>query len=257
MKIINESEIKYLAGLLDADGSLSLTHNNGYLGLVLNLELAESCDRDGTYIKSLANRVGNLYTRKREENWSQTNTWRITKRSDLEQLLPRIIKHMVIKGKHWNNLLNLFREQQGKVITANEFFSFQEFSEASRKISGSLHPKKHPTWAWATGYIEGDGWFLIRDRVKQVEMHVGVVSHPDDRVGIDLLHKAFGGIIKFDNKGYLRWIKNLGPRDKSFVIRTLPKMIYHSRLKRHKMEQIISIHSQRLNEFTATADVIV
>ena len=257
MKTINESEIKYLAGLLDADGSLNITHNNGYLGLVLNLELAESCDRDGFYIQSLAARVGNIYTRKREENWAQTNTWRVNKRSDLEQLLPRIIKHMVIKGLHWNNLLNLFREKQGDILSSNEYAVLQDFSDKSRKIAGGLHPKKHPTWAWATGYIEGDGWFLIRDRVKQVEMHVGVVSHADDRVGIDLLQKAFGGVVKFDNKGYVRWIKNLGPRDKSFVDRTLPKFIYHSRLKRHKMEQIVAIHSQRLNEFTAKADVIV
>lgn len=257
MKTINESEIKYLAGLLDADGSLNITHNNGYLGLVLNLELSESCDKDGKYVISLANRVGNLYTRKREENWSQTNTWRVTKRSDLEQLLPRIIKHMVIKGKHWNTLLALFRDKQGIVITKEEYISLQDISDTSRLVSGGLYPKKHPTWAWATGYIEGDGWFLIRNRTKQIEMHVGVVSHSNDRVGIDLLHKAFGGVVKLDNKGYVRWIKNLGPRDKAFVDRTLPKLINHSRLKRHKMEQIVSIHSQRLNEFTAKADIIV
>lgn len=257
MKTINESEMKYLAGLLDADGSLSVTHNNGYLGLVLNLELAESCDRDGEYIKSLAARAGNIYTRKREENWAQTNTWKVCKRSELEQLLPLIIKHMVIKAKHWNTLLNLFREYQGKLLTDGQMKVLRDISELSRKDVGSLYPKKHPTWAWTTGYIEGDGWFLIRKREKQIEMHVGVVSHIDDRVGIDLLYKAFGGVIKTDSKGYLRWIKNLGPRDSAFVARFLPKLIQHSRLKRHKMEQIVSIHSQRLNEITPSGDVIV
>lgn len=256
MKEFKESEIKYLAGLLDADGCLSLTYNNRYIGMTLSLELAESCDRDGKYIKSLANRVGSFSTRKREENWSRTNSWRVGKRSDLEMLLPRIIKHMVIKGKHWQNLLNLYRDYKGVVISSEEYEEIKKISTESRENSGPLKPKIHPTWAWVTGYLEGDGWFMIRHRPRQIEMQVGAVCREGDVIALELLQKAFGGILKED-RGHMRWIKNLGPKDKAFAIRFCTKLLQHSRLKTHKIETILSIHSQRLNEITPAGDVIV
>lgn len=256
MQKLKENQIKYLAGLLDADGSLSLTHNNGYLGLVLNLELAESCDKDGRYIKSLITFGGNLYTRKREETWSQTNTWRVVKRSELEMFIPRVIKHMVIKAKHWNNLLTLFRQYQGKHISVNEYDLLTEQSRASREIAGPLHEKIHPTWAWVTGYLEGDGWFMLRHRPKQVEIQAGAVCQMSDVVALNLLQKAFGGVVKED-RGHMRWIRNLGPRDASFAKRFCTKLIQHSQLKTHKLEQILAFHSQRLNENNPTGCVIV
>lgn len=256
MQKLKENQIKYLAGLLDADGSLSLTHNNGYLGLILNLELAESCDRDGKYIKSLYSFGGNLYTRKREETWSQTNTWRVGKRSELEMLLPRVIKHMVIKAKHWNYLLSLFREYQGKHISVNEYDLLQEQSRVSRTNAGPLHEKIHPTWAWVTGYLEGDGWFMLRNRPKQVEIQTGAVCQMSDVVALKLLQKAFGGVVKED-RGHMRWIRNLGPRDASFAKRFCTKLVQHSQLKTHKLEQILAFHSQRLNENSPEGCVIV
>ena len=257
MKQFNETEIKYLAGLLDADGSLSFTNVFGYVGLVLNLELAESCDRDGVFIRSLGDKAGKVYTRKREENWAQTNTWRITRRSDIEQLIPRLVKHMVIKAKHWDTLFAEFQKLKGSVLTEEAFDILRESQIESRKNVGPLKNKIHPTWAWVTGYLEGDGWILIRKRQYQTEMQIGAVSHVDDRIGIDLLQKAFGGVVKIDSKGYVRWIRNLGPRDASFVKRFMPKLISHSQLKRHKMEEVVSIHSQRLNEIGSTEHVIV
>lgn len=256
MQKLKENQVKYLAGLLDADGCLSLTHNNGYLGLVLSLELAESCDREGKYVKSLAAFGGNISTRKREENWSQTNTWRISKRSDLEMFIPRVIKHMVIKAKHWQYLLSLLREYQGKKISVDEYKLLLEQNHVSRLNSGPLHEKIHPTWAWVTGYLEGDGWFMIRKRPNQVEIQTGAVCQMSDVVALKLLQKAFGGIVKED-RGHMRWIKNLGPKDASFAKRFCTKLIQHSQLKTHKLEQILAFHSQRLNEITAKAGVIV
>lgn len=254
MKEFTETEIKYLAGLLDADGYACLDFNKGYITFILGLELSESCDRDGRFIKSLSEKVGSLSSRERE-GWSKQNSWTVKKRADVEKLLPRILKHMVIKAKHWNKLLDIFREYKANRISYETWLSLQE--TLKEREYGPLKLKKHPTWAWACGYIEGDGWFLTRDRGKYVEMHVGVVSHSDAQVGISLLHKAFGGIIKTDNKGYIRWIKNLGVQDHSFVVRFLPKLIQHSQLKKHKMEKILSIHSQRLNVSTPKGEVIV
>lgn len=251
----SETEKKYFAGLLDADGWLCISYNKGYARLVLGLELSESCDRDGKLIEYLGSKVGNTSTRDRDENWATQNTWTVGKRKDLELTLPHIIKHMVVKGAKWQYLLEQFRKLKGCKITQEDILSIRE--EADKRV-GPLKPKNHPTWAWTAGYIDGDGWYLRRVRTRQIEMHVGVVSHKDHIEGLELLHKAFGGVLKDDSTGNCkRWIRNLGPRDKSFAINFLKKMAQHSKLKTWKVEQILHTHSQRLSNSTPTGDAIV
>lgn len=251
--MFSETEKKYLAGLLDADGSLVYVHNNGYLHLMLHLSMSESIDRNGTYSKYLGSKVGQISTRKRDDNWAIQNEWVVRKRSDLEKLLPHITKHMVVKGAKWQHMLETFRAYKGKVISEGDLVNLRK--DASQH-KGSIKFKKHPTWAWTAGYIDGDGWYLKRERGKHTEQHVGVVSHPDHPEGVELLHKAFGGVLKND-RGHLRWIKNLGPRDKRFAISFLKKMVNHTHLKKWKIEQLLSTYSQRLSDLTPTGDAIV
>lgn len=251
--MFGETESKYLAGLLDADGSLSFVHNNGYLSLMLHLSMSESIDKGGKYAHYLVSKVGKLHTRKRNENWAVQNEWILYARNDHEKTLPHVIKHMVVKGKKWSFMLETLREYKGKKLTKEEFLEFRSFAN---DLHGPLKSKKHPTWAWTAGYIDGDGWYLKREREHQTEMHVGVVSHPDSPEGLELLHKAFGGVLKMD-RGHLRWIKNLGPRDKQFAKSFLKKMVNHSHLKQWKIEQLLSTYSQRLSVLTPTGDAIV
>jgi hypothetical protein len=240
--MFGETESKYLAGLLDADGCLSFVHNNGYLALMLHLSLSESIDRDGKYANYLSSKVGKLHTRKRDDNWATQNEWIIYARNEHEAVLPHVIKHMVVKGKEWQFMLDCFREYKATPISEE---AFAELRKAANSIHGPLKPKNHPTWAWVAGYIDGDGWYLKRQRKNSTEMHVGVVSHADSTEGLQLLHKAFGGVLKND-RGHVRWIKNLGPRDKQFTISFLKKMVNHSNLKKWKIEQLLSTYSQRL-----------
>lgn len=251
--MFGETESKYLAGLLDADGSLSFAHNNGYLSLAMSLSMSESIDREAKYATYLGNKVGKLYTRKRNDNWATQNEWVVRKRNDLEGLLPHITKHMVIKGKKWQTMLEVSRKYRGKTLSEEEFISLRETCNSLR---GPIKAKNHPTWAWVAGYIDGDGWYLKRVRPRQTEQHVGVVTHIDHTEGVELLHKAFGGVLKND-RGHIRWIKNLGPRDKQFTIDFLKKMVNHSQLKKWKIEQLLSTYSQRLSDSTPTGDAIV
>ena len=241
--MFGEIESKYLAGLLDADGCLHFSNNNGYLALTLSLSLSESIDRDGRFAKYLVSKVGNLYTRKREETWAVQNEWVVTRRRDLELLLPHIIKHMVVKGKKWQAMLEIYRSKPAD-------FNLETLREQV-DLHGPVKPKNHPTWAWTAGYIDGDGWYLKRERPRQIEMHVGAVSHKDHTGGLLLLQKAFGGVVKED-RGHYRWIKNLGPRDKKFALMFLRKMVNHSHLKKWKIEQMISTYSQRLSDNSPT-----
>ena len=251
--MFGETESKYLAGLLDADGSLCYSYNNGYLSLALSLSMSVSIDRDGKYASYLGSKVGKLYSRKRDEDWAIQNEWVVRKRNDLEKTLPHITKHMVVKGKKWQHMLETFRQYKGQPISEELFFNLRSEANALR---GSIRAKKHPTWAWTAGYIDGDGWYLKRIRPKQTEQHVGVVSRIDHPEGVELLHKAFGGVLKED-RGHLRWIKNLGPRDKQFTLDFLKKMVNHTHLKKWKIEQLLSTYSQRLSDSTPEGDAIV
>lgn len=255
MKSFSESEIKYLAGLLDADGCLSLNKYNTAKGTFVRLELAlaasESIDRHG-YIFSLGERAGNVTTTKYTNGWSASHKWRVGKTSELNQLLPRIIKHMVIKGAHWNRLYNFYLDNKGSCIGD---FDVREFSEASRKETGPIKAKSHPTWAWVAGYLDGDGSYSIKGRV----LRMSVVCQDSDVVGIHLLHKAFGGqLYNYDND-YPRWKRNLGPSDSQFAVNFLKKVHRHSRLKKHKIEQMLAFHNQpqRLSESIPTGKAIV
>lgn len=270
IKNFTETEIKYLAGLIDADGSLMFhfakyneTKYNVCLQIVLQQSL--SIDKDGAYVKSLSDYCGFnqfIEVSKPNENWADANRWTVNSTSDLNMLIPRLTKHMVIKAKHFQNLLDKFNSIRGKSVTEDEMRELKEFSLSSRKDVGPLKPKKHPTWAWVAGYIDGDGCYYQRSRKKNwgiaKELLVRIVAHNDDKISLELLHKAFGGNLKqnfHENTWY--WSRNLGNADRSFALHFLRKMHFHSKLKRHKIELMLNHHLQRLSESASAEDAIV
>lgn len=244
---MKETEIKYLSGLFDADGWVMVRNSNGYLHLDVGIEQAESTDRYGKYINNLPNKIGgNVSHRKREDNWAPTNTWKIGARADLEKLLPRLIKHCVIKGKHLQRMLDLYRLMKSVKIDDATYEVFKEYCQESRSDSGPVKPKNHPTWAWLAGYLDGDGYYMLRKRVKQTECRVGVVAHNDDRETLEWLQRAFGGVIKGRKDcNACEWVRNLGPRDKSFALEFLTKLVRFHPMKKWKIEQILAFHSTR------------
>lgn len=255
MEKFKENEIKYLAGLLDADGSLSFkfckSGDRTYVYLILALSASESIDRHG-YVKSLGERVGSVCKIEYEkETYSDAWKWHVQKRSDLDQLLPRIMKHMVIKAKHWQSLYTKFTELKGYDVS-DKVEELKQFSSESRKNTGPLKHKKHPTWAWVAGYMDGDGCYTMSKKA----VHVGAIAHIDDVCALELLHKAFGGSLYDPRPDNTRlWRHGAGYSQSSFAKMFLNGVVRHSRLKKHKIEQMISFHNQpqRLNEFNATA----
>lgn len=269
-KKFTETQIKYLAGLIDADGSL-LFHFTHYkddvynINLKLTLQQSLSIDKDGKYIKSLSEHCGwNQFIdiSQYKDTWSDAYRWTINSRDDLNMLLPRLMKHLVIKGKHFHALFEKYNTLLGKSVSKIEMEQLKEFAIQSRKDVGPIKPKNHPTWAWTAGYLDGDGCYFMRHRKKNwgvfTELCVQVVAHDDDIVGLQLLSKAFGGKInKKSSENTHVWSRNLGNSDRQFAIAFLKKMHMHSQLKQYKIEQFLHHHLQRLNESTATAGVIV
>lgn len=262
MKKFKETDIKYLAGLLDADGSMvwQLTpyKDTFNVSLKITLQQSESIDRGGEYIKWLASICGNhQHIKLNNEKWSDANRWTLQGASEIEMFLNRILKHMVIKAKHWNAMHEMWKALPNKSVSKQEAEGLRQFAKVSRKAVGPLKPKKHPTWPWVAGYLDGDGCYHIRKRKKNwgvfTELLVKVVAHDDDIVGLELLNKAFKGNLKnnsYENTHH--WTRNLGNADRSFAIYFLRKVHRHSRLKKWKIEQLLHHHLQRLSESNST-----
>lgn len=266
---MNESLVKYLSGLLDADGSLSFmyqkprpTSDKFYVSLMLTLAASDTVDKHG-FVESLPSLTGFGAVYRTDAKNLQCKTWTMTKRADLEMILPRVIKHMVVKGKHWQWLLDTRREHRGVPIAESDCERLSAAMKKSRVDNvGPIKPKNHPTWAWLAGYLDGDGHYTYKCANKKngcLNISVGATAHENDAVVLEFLHKAFGGHI-YPHAGAAhvkRWRRNLGPRDASFALRFLPRVAQHSRLKRYHIDQILSIHSQRLTVSAPTGDVIV
>lgn len=258
---MNESTVKYLAGLLDADGSLSFnfkqdTNREGrfFVGLTLNLTAADAVDRD-RFVERLPLTEG-FGTVSRYGSSQQFAQWRVTKRADLEMLIPRLVKHMVIKARHWQWMLEVWRSvrENNKTCSAEERHSLTEACKESRRLrSGPLKPKNHPTWAWLAGYLDGDGTYHYRSGVyggyTQWTMNVSAVAHVNDICVLEFLLKSFGGRIQPQGQSeHVKvWMRSLGYQNRQFALRFLPNLAKHSKLKRYRIDAMIHHHRQRLS----------
>jgi hypothetical protein len=249
---MNESLVRYLAGLLDADGSLSFECHRGYdenirVSLKLHLASSDAVDHHGL-VASLPTLTGMGHFNRYHDKYNQ---WFVGHRNELEMLLPRLIKHQVIKARHWQWLLDYWREYRSqakgqKFLTANEWALLQEQSKVSRRNVGPIKPKNHPSCPWLAGFLDGDGCFSF-GASKDRHIRLSVTEHAMDLPALEFLQKAFGGTIKSNSRGdHLKvWWRGLGPRDASFALNFLPKLVKHSRIKKHKIEQMIHFHTHR------------
>ena len=259
---MKETEVKYLAGLIDADGHIGFEFTENRCYFCLSITAADSIDR-GQYVFNLPDTTGygTSCKKERRNNWSTVTVWKISRRKDVEMLFPRLIKHMVIKGAHAQRMLDKWIEYRGKALSDIEVEQLKTFTKASRLASGPLKPKKHPTWAWVAGYLDGDGCFIFKKppSMKSARILVQATAHENDMVALELLQKAFGGTIHDRGKTapHIRdWRRHLNSQHKSFALRFLSKLVQHSRFKKHKIESILHHHhskdSHRLSEDSPT-----
>jgi len=265
MQYFTETEFKYLAGLADADGNLSFKFTKNsvgktYCSLEFKIVASEKIDKDGKLIKSLSSKLGHIYHREfKDGSASPQNWWRVSSRRDLNLLLPMLIKHMVIKGSHFKRLYDIHTALKGKNLNEDEINRLKQLSKDSRIQAGPVKAKNFATKAWTSGMIDGDGYLQIRDNGRRLSVTVNL--HPNDKIALDLLQKTYGGYVrKINNHDVIRWERNLGPKDKQFAINFLQTLHKHSRLKKWKIEQMLSIlhnHSQRLSDSSSTEGAIV
>lgn len=247
---MTETEVKYIAGLLDADGYIGFEFTDKRVSLSIKLTAADSIDKRG-FVFSLPyiTGFGSSCRKEKRGDWSTINVWSVSSRKDHEMLSPRLCKHMVIKGAHLQRMYDKWQEFRGRKLSDIEIEQLKAYQKASRASSGPVKPKKHPTWAWVAGYLDGDGSYIFScppSHNGRPRLLIQATSHINDRVGVDLLLKAFGG--KVFTRGetaphILDWKHGLGKSEKSFALKFLKKMAQHSRLKKHKIEQMLAYHN--------------
>ena len=251
---MNETTVKYLAGLIDSDGSIffafrKTTANKDksryYLELRVSIASSEAVDKHGfiSTIPSLTG-FGRIY---RQGDKGQYIYWMVSNKRDLNMVVPRLVKHMVVKAKHLNRMFEMWKEKLGITLSEEECEELKAFSKKSRYDPGPLKPKNHPTWGWLSGYLDGNGCYSLRNCGNYSQVRVRASCHIGDAGVMDFLKNAFGGSIGVDSKtgNCCTWTRNLGKQDRSFALDFLAKVVRHSHLKKHKIEQLIAFHHQQ------------
>ncbi|MGI0034276.1 MAG: hypothetical protein ACRD98_00210 [Nitrososphaera sp.] len=261
---LTETFVKYLAGLFDADGTLTFNFSGG--ACRLHLAFAQVRDRGDHLMPILLRDIGGAVCdiEQRSDKHRPVQLWTLTRRASIEMLVPRLVKHMVIKGKHWARLLDLWRDHRSVVLPDAIVSGLKNEARVSRMNTGPLKPKKHPTWAWVAGYLDGDGCYInhYNKTTTQRSMAVQVQCSEGDRQGADLLHQAFGGTIRTGSdkrygSTFVKWRRGLGPRDADFAFDFLAKMVSHTHMKRQHIETFIYTLRQRLNRKTPAGEATV
>lgn len=267
---LNESLVKYLAGLLDADGTISFDFRNesrdngrATIGLKVGIAGSDSVDVHG-FIESLPTVTGHGHVTRHGNN-KQYVYWMVTSRRDLEMIVPRLLKHMCVKARHMRRMLEKWRELRGISLSKDDCERLREFSKQSRYDSGPLKPKNHPAFAWCAGYLDGNGHYqfsvsnsgkITKAGRETRSMRVSACCHKGDADVLNFLMKAFGGQIKKHNlsDNAMIWSRNIGPSQRSFALTFLGKMARFSKLKKHRIEQMIAFHHQQRLSESGSAD---
>jgi len=254
---VKETDIKYLAGLLDADGSFFFNYSSNRAYLTIALDLSTGIDRNLSYTNWLCGELlvkPHIHERPLNAKGVQSIKIVVSRRASIEMLVPRLIKYLVIKGGHLNRLYAKWQEVRGTRLSDEQIAELKEFTKLSRQQVGPVKPKEWLPKAYVAGFLDGDGCYVMKK--SSGSYNVNTVSALEDRIVADLLFKQYGGRIHYQ-ESWIRWVHPLGRTNKSFAIKFLRDMHKHSRLKKWKIEQFLNYHSQRLTEEPPTGEVIV
>lgn len=179
-------DLKYWAGLFDADGSFdsypAIREDGSYY---INIK-ATLYQKDLRPLIKLAKAYNVEY--KPTKNCSYVSLHG----SKAFSFIQEIKNHLVIKRA----VAELLLSYRGKTLSnKDELLKFREEVKVARKTTSPEKP--FPSRKWMAGYIDGDGCLHSSFRKKDgnIEFKLAVVSHKTQSSGLELMHKVFGGYI--------------------------------------------------------------
>jgi hypothetical protein len=182
---------KYIAGFLDADGSIGVVFKADCLTPQLNISFSQKTDQDEV-LQRIHEEWGGSY-RVEHVNGVAYSKLAFGGNKQASMLLNRIRQFLVIKRHYADVCLDVCSRK----IAREEIPKVREYLKVHRK-QPALPLPKHPTRKWLAGYIDGDGCISVQNISKHsgtayLVLHIAASSF--DTEGLEIIQKQFGGRI--------------------------------------------------------------
>lgn len=232
-------DFKYLAGFVDADGSLQIHAKkfDTFFSIYPVVSLSQLAWRDYNLREIAAFYELAVHHNKRDG----TSEVRVSGDKG-RRFMEAIHKHLVIKDELAKYILSLpSRVEEAELKAIKKSINLLRQKNVPTKV--------HPSRRWAAGYIDGDGCLsasLVRNG-EGLECRLSVSSWNRAKAGLELLMKTFGGYI-VDVGNASNWRLNLNSTKVNELYNHFGK---HLRIKKTQMEIVKAFigenkHSKRL-----------
>ena len=180
---------KYLAGLLDADGHISV---RARLGASPDLEV--SLAQAAPY-RRLLDYAQQLFGGVVRERLDGAHCELQLRSGPARKCLERLKKYMVLKRHHAERMLELV--DGSTVLRTPEEVAHVRAQVKQIRAFGADRLPNHPARKWVAGYVDGDGCFTVKVDKKTGYAYplVSILAAPNYTAGLVLLSGAFGGVI--------------------------------------------------------------
>lgn len=224
-------DMKYFAGLLDADGCIKIQARklvNGNFVIQANVSINQCSFRADPLVEMANHYSVGVFREKKAETWNEATTVTLTCKKAVN-FLEHVKNHLVIKQDIAEYVISI----SGKEVN-------QDVLKAIKKILKDMrNTPKHanrpfPSSRWFSGYFDGDG--CLRAQVTKeggVRLRMEITTYKHDLAGVELLQKNYGGAIGKHGNNALRWVKNLDETNCKIILSDIVK---HSRMKRTQIE---------------------
>jgi LAGLIDADG endonuclease len=224
---------KYIAGFLDADGTVNIVFQADTKRPQLRLGFCQKTSQDEVLQLIHAEWGGHMQVRAVKGVEYSHLTWSGNKQCSM--LLNRIKQFLVIKRHYAEVCLDVSERQ----IEKDEIPKIREYLKIQRRQK-SLPLPKHPSRKWLAGYIDGDGCISVTQLrkpsgVADLVLHIAASNY--DTEGIEIIQKQFGGRINDMCEGRVKqFAVSLAPsKAKEIFDEIVPSMI----VKRDQAEFIL------------------
>ena len=239
LKKHSEQLNKVVAGLFDSDGCVSIKFsergNSSYkeeqtyeIQLTSQIDQAASNDPDLQVMRALHKHYeGSCISYRARENWAHSATVSMNG-SKAVSFFYLIGKHLMIKGTHYERMVQLYTDLKGVSLSRDAVMELKEYITCSRDNSTSLKPKKHVSPAYLAGLLAGDGWITVKIGVPRIRngwtsfensFRCAISLHFLDSDVLSKIQRDYGGKISKKDKNMVCWKRNLGKADKAFALR--------------------------------------
>lgn len=193
--------IKYYAGLLDSDGSITLAPYKTNDGFSLRFLVTFSQKTNNEWILEDLSKQINIPISRFER--TDVRTGKLNRESKINitssnaiTFLQQIKQHLVIK----NNLAEFAIKMHGRIVNEKEL---KVVRDVMKSLRDDLTPsiKNFPSRQWLAGYIDGDGYIgsSYNKDTGQLDFKFVLTTHKNDPQGILLIHRIFKGCFVTNN----------------------------------------------------------